>query len=72
MTSYADKVIRDLNVKAAMIEAEEVERRIIAGEDRVELRTPFGFTVHEVPGWRDAPASRLRVEWHRLKARRAR
>lgn len=52
--------------------AAEVERRILEGENRVEI--PYGInqrTVHLVPTWRQHPRDRLRVELARLKYRLA-
>jgi hypothetical protein len=53
--------------------AEEIERRILAGENRIEIPAG-GYVRHReiytVPTWRREPIKRLRIEWARLKARR--
>lgn len=45
-------------------EAEEVERRIRDGENRVEIERPFGLgrIVFEVPSWTRHPCRRFRLE----------
>lgn len=53
--------------------AAEVERRILAGENRIEM--PYGGmvgrrAVYTVPIWHREPIKRLRIEWARWKARR--
>jgi hypothetical protein len=59
--------------EAARCHVAEVERRILAGENRVEM--PYGDmlgqkVVYTVPVWHREPIKRLRVEWARWKARR--
>jgi hypothetical protein len=48
--------------KAAELSADEVERRILDGEDRIEVFGPNGgAAVYEVPGWTEHPIRRLRI-----------
>jgi hypothetical protein len=77
-----DAIHARIRAEAARIAREqnaEVERRILAGEDRIEIPFfPFGGDassemrrlVYVVPSWRHEPIKRLRVEWARWKARR--
>lgn len=54
--------------KVAVISAAEVERRILEGEDRIEVFQPNGgIAVYEVPRWRDNPIGRLRIALARRK-----
>lgn len=55
-------------------QAEHVEARLLAGENRVEVPyipgDPQGRTiVYEVPRWRERPFRRLRIEWMRWRRR---
>jgi len=53
----------------AGMNAAEVERRIIKGEDHIEVIGPNGGTmVFEVPGWRAHPIKRLRIAIARRRA----
>jgi len=50
----------------------EVERRLLAGEDRVEVTGPNGGTlVYEVPGWTEHPIRRFRIALARRSASRS-
>jgi hypothetical protein len=71
-------VVRNPLFERAQMEAkrraEEVERRILAGENHFTVAAPpgshVGVYVYNVPAWRREPIKRLRVEWARWKARR--
>lgn len=48
----------------------EVERRLLAGENRVEVQSSSGHRIaYVVPSWRRAPITRARIELLRRRAR---
>jgi hypothetical protein len=68
------EAVRDQARKLLGDQAAEVERRILAGENRIELPYIPGSTddrriVYSVPRWRRGPRARLQVEVARLRHR---
>lgn len=60
--------IDELAWKACELSADEIERRVLEGEDRIEVIQPNGgIAVYEVPRWRDHPIRRLRITLVRRK-----
>lgn len=64
-------VVRDLAHAAAFAQALMVERRILAGENVVEVRDASGHRVRWiVPAWSRRPIFRVRLALARRRARR--
>lgn len=56
----------------AEIDLAIVERRLIEGEDRVEVMRPGGgVAVYEIPAWRKHPMKRFKIARARRKAARS-
>jgi hypothetical protein len=48
----------------------DIERRLIEGEDRIEVIGPNGAPVlYEIPRWREHPIRRTRIAWRRWRFR---
>ncbi len=56
----------------AEIDLAIVERRMLEGEDRVEVMRPAGgVAVYEIPAWRKHPVKRFKIARARRKEARA-
>lgn len=64
-TLSPDALIEERARLVAKWHAEEVEHRILAGENEFTL----GDVHYTVPAWHREPIKRLRVEWARWKGR---
>lgn len=59
----AERVINRAMWEACRASNADIERRLLAGENRIEVVGPGGhLLIYQVPSWRERPARRLRIE----------